>query len=205
MHEPARLLARDPTPAGQRDAAVQRHSNLVGHERAAERLPRAPCLVLTECGWIVEQLDVDPGRAQLLDPSRRDGIRIERADHDARDTGGDHGVRARRRPPVVRARLERHVERRAARAIARLCECPRLGVLDGRELVPALADDLIAVDDDGADERMVLDLAAAALRELQGPLEMTHASACTKRRYERGRSSRWKIALPATISVAPAS
>ena len=106
---------------------------------------------------------------------------------------------------LVVARLERHVERRAAGALAGLRERDRLCMVDLRVLVPALADDLVVVHDDRADERMVLDLAAAALRELERALEGVHASACTRRRYARGRSSRAKIALPATNSLAPAS
>ena len=106
---------------------------------------------------------------------------------------------------MVSARLERHVQRRAARTLSRLRERDRLCVIDAFVLVPALADDLVAVDEHRADERVILDLAATALRELERALEAVHASAWTRRRYARGRSSRAKIALPATSSVAPAS
>jgi hypothetical protein len=154
VYEPTRFLARDPTPAGQRDAAVECHRNLVGHERAAERLPGAPCLVLTQRGWVVEELDVDPGRAELLDPSGGDRIRIERTDHDARDTGGDHRVRARRRPPVVRAG-ERHVGvGPRAWSPARASAAPRRA---RRSRTRNPRDDLKRPRRRRADERMVID------------------------------------------------
>ena len=103
------------------------------------------------------------------------------------------------------ARLERHVERRAARALAGLGERDRLGVLDVRILVPALADDLTVAHDDRADERMVLDLAAAAFRQLERLREVRHARARTRPSYASRRSSRAKIALPGTKRRAPAS
>ena len=132
----------------------------------------APRLVLPARGEAVEQLDVDAGGDEPLDAaSVDDRVRVERADDDACDTRLDDRVRARRRPPVVRARLERDVERRAAGPVARLLERDRLGVLHARELVPALADGLAVADEHRADERMILDLAASALGELERALE----------------------------------
>ena len=59
VHEPARLLARDPALAGHGDAAVERDRRLVGDERAAERDPRAPGLVLAPRLEAVGELDLD--------------------------------------------------------------------------------------------------------------------------------------------------
>ena len=205
MDEAPRLLARDPAPPGNPDATVERHRRLVRDERPPQYLPRTPRLVLPECIVALQQLHVDPGRAQLLEPAGRNRIRIEGTHHDTRDAGVDHGIGARWRASLMRARLERHIQRCAARAIAGLRERPGLGVVDGLVFVPTLADDVAVLDDDCSDERMIFDLAAAAFCELERPLDVVHASAWTNRRYERGKSSRWKIELPATISVAPAS
>ena len=59
VHEPARLLARDPALAGDGDAAVERDRRLVGDERAPERRPRAPRLVLATRLEAVRQLRLD--------------------------------------------------------------------------------------------------------------------------------------------------
>ena len=61
-------------------------------------------------------LDLDPAGTQPLRPARGLGVRIARAEDDARDACRDDRVGARRRRAVVRARLERHVHRRAPRA-----------------------------------------------------------------------------------------
>jgi hypothetical protein len=55
-------------------------------------------------------------------------------------------------------------------------------VVDSVVLVPALADDLVAVNDDGADERMVGDLAAPALGERERAPEVRYSSARTSPR-----------------------
>ena len=83
---------------------------------------------------------------------------------------------------MVRAGLERDVERRAAGALARRGERDDLRVRPARPLVPALAHDLAVAHDDGADERVRVRRAASALGELERALEVAHASACTSRR-----------------------
>src|SRR5581483_11638732 len=164
-----------------------------------ERLPGAPRLVLPPRLEAVEQLHLDAGLPQALEAATvHERVRVARADDDARHAGRDDGVGARRRAAVMGAGLEGHVERRPARPLARLLERDRLRVTDGVVLVPALADDLPVADDHGADERMVADLAAAAFRELERALERAHRSARTSLRQARGRSSRWKMAAPAT-------
>src|SRR5262249_10550827 len=110
-----------------------------------------------------------------------------------------------RRRPVVRARFERDVQRRPTRAIARYGQRHHLGVRRPTSRVPALADDLAVALEHGANERMrPLDLPPPPLGELERPLE-AQARSWTSRRYARGRSSRPKIAVAATNSVAPAS
>ena len=83
---------------------------------------------------------------------------------------------------VVRARLERDVERRAARALAGRLERDDLGVRAAVPLVPALADDLAVADDDGADDGFGYASSAAALGQLERPLEAHSCEACTSRR-----------------------
>ena len=82
----------------------------------------------------------------------------------------------------MRARLERHVEGRAARRVAGLLERDRLGVADAVVLVPALPHDLAVSHDDRADERMVAGLAASALGQLERALEVGHARSWTRPR-----------------------
>ena len=89
VDEPPRLLARHPARAGHGDAAVERDRGLVGDERAAERDPRAPGLVLLPRLEAVVELDLDARRAQPLEPAGGLGVRVERA----RDDAGDPAAR----------------------------------------------------------------------------------------------------------------
>ena len=106
---------------------------------------------------------------------------------------------------MVRARLERDVEDRAARRLACLLERDHLGVADAAVLVPALPHDLVLAHDDGSDEGMVACLAPTALGELERAHEVGHPSLWASPRYAPARSSRPKTAEPATRSVAPAA
>jgi hypothetical protein len=82
----------------------------------------------------------------------------------------------------MRARLERHVERAAARGVSGLFEGDHLGVADAVVGVPALPHDFAVTDDDGADDGMVARLPAPRLRELERPLVMAHARSWTRSR-----------------------
>ena len=76
-------------------------------------------------------------------------------DHDAADAGLGDARRARAGAAGVGARLERAVQRRAARPRAGLVERKHLGVRPAGPLVRAPADDhALVVDDDGADHRV---------------------------------------------------
>src|SRR5204862_6109374 len=97
---------------------------------------------------------------------------------------------------------QRHVEHRPARTPARRAQCVHLRVGTTAMRVPAFADDLAVAYHDGADERVRVRPAAPVLCELDGSRD-GHASACTKRRYARGRASRPKMLVPATSRVAP--
>ena len=156
---PPRVLARHAAAAGDGDTAVDGDGRLVGDERAAKGLPDPPRLVLPARREIVEQLDLDAGGAKTLEAAAVDDrIRIAGADHDAGDSRGDDGVGAGRRAAVMRARLERHVEGRAACRVSGLLKGDRLGVADSLVLVPPLADDLAVARDDCADDGMIAGL-----------------------------------------------
>ncbi len=99
------------------------------------------------------------------------GVRVELAGDDTRDAGLEERIDARRRRAVVRAGLERDVDRRAAGSLAGSLECDDLGVRAALSLVPAFADDLTVGDDDRADDRIRVRRAAAVLRELDGALQ----------------------------------
>ena len=72
---------------------------------------------------------------------------------------------------MVRAGLERHVERGAASRFSRRLERNGLGVRPASALVPALADDLAVAHDDRADDRVRMRRSPPALGELERPLE----------------------------------
>src|SRR5262249_13347955 len=105
---------------------------------------------------------------------------------------------------VVGARLHRHVERRAARALACGIQRDDLAVRTALALVPTLGDDLAVAHDDRADDGIRMCRAAPSLGELKRAFE-AHASSCSNRRYARDRSSPPKTEVPATNSDAPAS
>ena len=112
-------------------------------------------------------LDRDAGRAQprmALPRHFRIGI-LERGD-DARDAGRDDRVRARRRLAVMRTRLERDVERRAARRAAGAHERLGLRMRPAAGLRPAPPDDdRRPSTDDRADRRIGPGLAEPAPAE----------------------------------------
>ena len=206
VHAAPRLLARDPAATGNRDPSVERRRGFVGDEGPAEGLPDAPGLVLPARVEIVEQLDLDTCATDSIEPaSIHQRVRIAGADHDARHSRRHDRVGARRRATVMRARLERHVEGRAARCVARLLERDRLGVPDSVVGVPALPHDLAVSHDDRADKRIVAGLAASLLGQFERAEEVTHVTDCTRLRYESVRSPRPKTAEPATSRDAPAS
>ena len=98
-------------------------------------------------------------------------LRIELTRDHPRDAGFEQRVDAGRRRAVVRARLERHVHRGAARLLAGSVERDDLGVRPALALVPALADDLVSGDHDGAHDRVRMCRPAPALGELERALQ----------------------------------
>ena len=83
---PPALLAAHPTASGNHDPAVERHRDLVRHERAALHDPGAPGLVLAArtLGELAARLvDVDARRSEPLQTAARLRVRVARSDHDA--------------------------------------------------------------------------------------------------------------------------
>ena len=100
-------------------------------------------------------VDRNARRAQPRMSRARDfGIGILERRDDARDAGGDDGVGARRRFAVMRAGLERDVERRAACRRAGAAQRLDFGVRPAARLGPAAADNVAVLDDHGADRRI---------------------------------------------------
>jgi hypothetical protein len=95
------------------------------------------------------------------------GIAVLRARHDTRDAGRDDVGHARRRLLLrVRARLERHDQRAAPRAIARVRQRRDLGVRSAPpRMVTAPHDGAGGVEHDGAHHGVGLDAEPAAERE----------------------------------------
>ena len=113
-------------------------------------------------------LDRDARRAQPRVARARDfGIGIFERRDDARNAGGDDGVGAGRRLAVMRAGLERDVERRAARRRAGAAQGFDLGMRPAAGLGPAAADNDAVLDDHRADRRIRPGAAESAPAERQ--------------------------------------
>ena len=179
---------RDSSPVTQRapghgDAAVERDRRLVGHERAAERDPGAPGLVLAPRLEAVGELDLDAGRARAARGRRAaSGFGSSDPATTRATPAASDRVDARRRRAVVGARLHRHVERRAAGALAGGLERDDLAVPAAVRLGRALADDLAVRDDDGADGRLRIGPCRAPRSASSSARSRLMRSACTSRR-----------------------
>jgi hypothetical protein len=130
-------------------------------------------------------LDLDPRLAQPLQPTPGDlRGRILGRGHDAPDTGGDDRLRAGAGAADVAAGLESDVEGGTARALARRPQRHDLRVRAACSLVPALADDLAARDQHGADDGVRVGRSAPPLRELERAFQerlAAHPSAPSRR------------------------
>ena len=109
-------------------------------------------------------IDLDSGGAQFGVALPRDlGIGIDQRGHHARQAGCDHRVGAGRRFAVMRARLQRHIQRRAARGLAGPPDRLDFGMRPPTRLGPAAADDDAVFDDHRADRRDAAFAAAACI------------------------------------------
>ena len=169
----AAALARDPlrVAALGGDLAVEAHRGLEDDERAAGARVLAERLVLQpRAGGELAAGDVDLHALVAQDAEAAPGglrARVVAADDDARDAGLEDRLGARRRVPVVAARLERDVQRRAVQVrVAARGDRVDLGVRAAVVVVPALAEHRAVARDDGPDERVGAHATAAPLREL---------------------------------------
>src|SRR4029077_3761585 len=189
MRSPASGVPGDPAGGAVQvgDLAIEGHPPLERRARPslAHRGEEHPILAL---GFPAAGADdaLDTRGAELGEAAARDeriGI-ADRCDH-AHDTSLNDRGGAGRCPSLMRARLERHIERGAARAGA---GCPQgldLGVGPAGAGVESFADDVTAGrDDHRADQRVRRGQPAAALGQLERPphealgcLALFHASA----------------------------
>ncbi len=143
MHALAHPLAgdRQRPPAGRAGLAVGRDRELEHDLRAAfAHAPDVAGMGAPRLGGADADVDRDAGGAQPR-MARAGDLRVgvfERGDH-ARDAGGDDRVGAGRRLAVMRAGLERHVERGAARCLAGAAAAPRSRHAAGRRLASSRA------------------------------------------------------------------
>ena len=155
MHAVAHRLAgdRDRLAAGRAGFAVGRDCELEHDVRAAvAHAADVAGMVAARLVGADADLDDNAGRAQPRMAGAGDfGIGIFERGDDARNSGGDDGIGAGRRFAVMRAGLERDVERRAARRGAGAAQRLDLGMRPAAGLSPAAADDDAVLDDDGAD------------------------------------------------------
>ena len=158
MREAARRGTGDPARVAARgcDAAVERDGELERDERPAAEHVRTiaggqePRLVRTR-----PDHDRDARAPELRDAAAAHaGVGIDHGHDDAPEPEADERVRAGRRAPVVRARLEGDVERGAAHPPAGGAQGLDLGVRRAGAAVEALADDAPAAREDGAHRRV---------------------------------------------------
>ena len=155
MHPRLRGLAgdRDRLAAGSGDLVVGRHRELQDHMRAlVADAPEMPGMIARGLRGAQPDIDRDAGGAQpgmALPGHFRIGILDRR--HHARNAGGDDRIGAGRRLAEMRARLQRHIERGAARGLAGARQRLGLGMGPAAGLGPAAADDDAVLDHDRAD------------------------------------------------------
>src|SRR5690606_18614657 len=170
MARASRRLPRDPLrlAARRRDSSVEAHRPLEEDPRATGADPVAvgsvepPGFAPQKAGGDLDSCRTESLRAFSVRHRVRIGARVDRA----LDAGGDDRVAARRCLTVMRARLERDVERRAARGFARIANRLDLRVRPAVTAMEPATDDAAATYDDGADERIGRNALDALAREL---------------------------------------
>src|SRR5712691_382638 len=157
------------------DAAVQTGRGLQNDKRPSLAHQREKRQVQLDSG-LRRQTDVDGDAAR---PQNREAaaahrrIRIFHRGDDAHDAGVDDPADARAGAPLVTARLERAVQRRAPRPRTRRLQRVDLGVRLARALVePLTNDDAVRRHDDRADERIGTGSPGAARRVKERPLHV---------------------------------
>ncbi len=122
----------------------------------------------------VDELDLETGGAQRLEPASLDGrIRVVLTGDHLSDACLEDGLDARWRRAMVRARLQGHVKRGSPRTIARLAEGNTLCMPARRpSLGGAFSHDLaVAGDDERADGRLRVGALVRVVDEVERALE----------------------------------
>jgi hypothetical protein len=159
-------------PRRRRDAAIQARRGLEHDEwtalanRGDERLIQPRGVGAPDTGLDRDAVIAEDGEAASA--NQRIGILHRR--HDSADARRNDPLRARARSAGVHARLERAVQRGAARTFPGLIERQHLRVRLSGPLVRSIThDDVLVGDDAGAYERIWRRAAEAAARELERP------------------------------------
>ena len=172
LHVATRGLAADPLRIArrQRTPPVQAGRQLHAQPRpAAFDARKEAAIERARLSFHQSQVDLDAGGAQAFE-ARAINLR-ERIAHgadDARDTRFDQCVRARPGAAHMGAGFQRHVDGGAARTRTGLLQGEHFRVRPALALVPAGADDLVALRDHAADHRIGLGGVRAALGQAQG-------------------------------------
>jgi len=115
-------------------------------------------------------LDLNARRTQLVEPTTRNArIWIFNCNDGALDPRRDDGVGAGTGSPLMRARLERHIDRRPPRPVAGRSNCDRLGVRPAAPRRRRSCDDFArrCIDNHRADGRIGRRIAKATLGHAQ--------------------------------------
>ena len=171
MYAQTRLLARNPARRSRMacDLPVERHRGLERDEGTVRRHPRKKrCVLPPRFRRADARHDLDPRRLEHGDPTPFDKrIWVTERHHDTRDPRGDHRLGTGARPPLMRTRLERHVERRPTCQLPRHAERMNLRVWLARRTVPAARNDRPIAHDECPHERIRRRTPARKLRQMQ--------------------------------------
>ena len=167
------------TAVGKGRAAVERRRRLEADPGESRAHSRHEAAVLPE-GLFFENRTVHAD-ARLFEnadaASRHEGIRIARPDDDAREARLAHRKRAGRRAPVMRTRLQRHVERGALGVDALfkgVAKRHHFGVRTARALREALRKKAVVPNDQGADRRVGRGEAFGSRSDFERPTHPLH-------------------------------
>ena len=146
--------------------AIQRHRSLVEDEGLVLRdIFQEDFIQLLRFLFHDTDRHENPRFFQLADPLAGDErIRILHRDDHAVDTFFHHEVSARRRLPIVRTWLERHIERRPLRIFCRVSETVHFRMRPAIYFMPALADDAAIFHKHRPDHRIRTGMSHAAHR-----------------------------------------
>jgi hypothetical protein len=151
----ARVRPRDPFrgPGSRGDASVEGKRELDRHVGQPERDVLRPRKNLKARRRLAHpERDFDARGAERLDAfAFHVRVGVATSDDDARDLRRDDRLGARRRAPVMVARLERDVERRALGARTGGAQRSDLRMIDARTFVMTRCDELASTHDDRAD------------------------------------------------------